>query len=193
MLAGVDARASRMLVLTEGVVPYLTVDQSRLAGRRPEGAGPRALVDRRLLRPASPGHAAAADGERNAECAVQVRSSRSLARLLRKRMGRRCNEMRYLVDEAQRLRRKMPLPLSAKILLERPPALGVREATPGIRQGSRLRSAPAHASLAQAYEADDGGHERDHHEPQTEPRRRLEAVRLSVLIILHASPRSSFT
>jgi methyltransferase (TIGR00027 family) len=115
MLAGVDARAKKMLVLTEGVVPYLTV----------EAVGALAH-DLRALD--------------HVRWWIVDYFSPQLLRLRRRQVGEKmqnapfkfepddwqgffethgwcCKEMRYLADEAVRLRRKMPLPLIAKAYL----------------------------------------------------------------------------
>jgi len=113
MLAGLDARAKKMLVLTEGVIPYLTTDAvGALAD------------DLRSLRSA---HWWIVD-----YFAPQVLKMR--ARRMKHKMqnapfkfdpgdwfgffqahGWHCAEMRYLADESDRLRRKMPLPLAALV------------------------------------------------------------------------------
>ena len=115
MLAGADAGARNMLVLTEGVVPYLTV----------EAVGSLA-DDLRALDHAS--------------WWVVDYFSPQLLKMRRRQVGRKmqnapfkfepddwfgffeahgwgCKEMRYLADEAERLRREMPLPLVAKAYL----------------------------------------------------------------------------
>jgi methyltransferase (TIGR00027 family) len=115
MLSGIDASAKKMLVLTEGVVPYLTV----------EAVG--SLADD--LR-----------GLKSACWWVVDYFAPLVLRMRQRRMkhkmqnapfkftpddwtaffathGWRCAEMRYLADEAERLSRKMPLPLTAKAYL----------------------------------------------------------------------------
>jgi len=111
MLAGLDARAKKVLVLTEGVIPYLTTD----------AVG--ALADD--LRALRSTHWWIVD-----YFAPQVLKMR--ARRMKQKMqnapfkfdpgdwfgffqahGWHCAEMRYLADESDRLRRKMPLPLMA--------------------------------------------------------------------------------
>jgi methyltransferase (TIGR00027 family) len=115
MLAGVNARAKKMLVLTEGVIPYLSVaDVGSLAD------------DLRALD--------------RARWWVVDYFSPQVVKMRRRRMaqkmqnapfkfepddwtgffethGWRCAEMRYLAAESKRLRREMPLPLLAKAYL----------------------------------------------------------------------------
>jgi methyltransferase (TIGR00027 family) len=115
MLAGIDARAKKMLVLTEGVVPYLTV----------EAVGSLA-ADLRSLK--------------SARWWVVDYFSPQIIKMRRRQMARKmqnapfkfepgdwtgffdrhgwaCKEMRYLADEAERLRREMPLSLVSKAYL----------------------------------------------------------------------------
>jgi methyltransferase (TIGR00027 family) len=112
MLAGVDASAKKMLVLTEGVVPYLTV----------EAVGSLA-DDLRALK--------------SARWWVVDYFAPQMLQMRRRRMrhkmqnapfkfepgdwtgffeahGWRCKEMRYLAHESERLCREIPLPLLAK-------------------------------------------------------------------------------
>ena len=112
MLAGVDASAKKMLVLTEGVIPYLTEeDVGALAD------------DLRALK--------------SARWWVVDYFSPQVLRMRARRMkhkmqnapfkftpgdwtgffkahGWRCAEMRYLAEESERLKREMPLPFTAK-------------------------------------------------------------------------------
>jgi len=115
MLAGVEASAKKMLVLTEGVIPYLTKeDVGALAD------------DLRSLK--------------SARWWVVDYFSPQVLRMRARRMkdkmqnapfkftpgdwtgffkahGWRCAEMRYLAEESERLKREMPLPLIAKAYL----------------------------------------------------------------------------
>lgn len=115
MLGAIDARAKKMLVLTEGVIPYLTAEA---VGALADDL--RALTSARwwIVDYFSP----------------QVLRMR--ARRMKHRMqnapfkfdpgdwrgffdshGWRLTEMRYLAEESDRLRRKIPLPLLAKAFL----------------------------------------------------------------------------
>ncbi|MGZ5920060.1 MAG: class I SAM-dependent methyltransferase [Hyphomicrobium sp.] len=115
MLAGVEASAKKMLVLTEGVIPYLTEeDVGALADDL------RALKSARWW---------------VVDC-FSPRVLRMRARRVKHKMqnapfkftpgdwtgffkahGWRCAEMRYLAEESERLKREMPLPLIAKAYL----------------------------------------------------------------------------
>jgi methyltransferase (TIGR00027 family) len=115
MLAGVNARAQKMLVLTEGVIPYLSVeDVGSLADdlRSLDRArwwvvdyfSPQVLKMRRRRM---------ARKMQNAPFKFEPGDWRGFF----KAHGWRCAEMRYLAGEAERLKREMPLPLTVKAYL----------------------------------------------------------------------------
>jgi methyltransferase (TIGR00027 family) len=111
MLAGLDAPARKILVLTEGVIPYLTT----------EAVGSLA-DDLRALKPVQWWVV-----DYFAPHILKMRARRMKRKMQNapfkfepddwfgffEAHGWQCAEMRYLADETKRLRRKMPLPLAA--------------------------------------------------------------------------------
>ncbi len=131
MLAGVDARARKMLVLTEGVVPYLTEeavssltdDLRALASARwwvVDYFAPQVLQMRRRR---------VKHQMQNAPFKFEPGDWTGFFEA----HGWHCAEMRYLAEESKRLKREMPLPLVAKVYL----SLRSLLQAPGRREGFR--------------------------------------------------------
>jgi methyltransferase (TIGR00027 family) len=114
MLAGVNARAETMLVLTEGVIPYLSVedvgslaDDLRALDRARwwvvDYFSPQVIKMRRQMK----------EKMQNAPFKFEPGDWTGFFET----HGWRCAEMRYLAAESERLHREMPLPLIAKAYL----------------------------------------------------------------------------
>ena len=116
-LAGIDRRAGRMLVLTEGVVPYLSVDEAASLADDLRGLGhvagwvvdyfsPEVIkfrMNQRGMR----------QKMRNAPFKFEPKDWFAFFR----ERGWRLKEMRYLMDEGERLKRTLPLPGFLKFMM----------------------------------------------------------------------------
>jgi methyltransferase (TIGR00027 family) len=130
-----DGEAGRLLVLTEGVVPYLDVDQAASladdlrALTRVDGW----IVD--YVSPESHAYRRRSGTERFLrQTPFKFRPPDWFAFFAQH--GWRPRQMRYLADEGQRLRRRPPLPLRIRVLMA-----VTRPLTPAARRGAFRKSA----------------------------------------------------
>jgi methyltransferase (TIGR00027 family) len=132
LLANVDARAGRLLVLTEGVLPYLSVEEAAAladdlrALRRVESwivdyVSPQAMAYRR--------RSGVDQQMREAPFKFTPDDWHGFFRS----HGWGCREMRYLPDEGRRHARRPPLPLAVRLLL----AISRPFTSPARREGFR--------------------------------------------------------
>jgi len=115
-LSGVDRRAGRMLVLTEGVVPYLNVDEAASLADDLKGLGRIGgwVVD--YFSPELIKFRMNKMGLRQKMRNAPFRFEPSDWFAFFQEHGWRVREMRYLMDEAERLGRPLPLPGFVKFM-----------------------------------------------------------------------------
>ena len=114
MLASLNARAKSMLVITEGVIPYLsTAEVGSLADDLKSLDRLRWwIVDYFSAEAIAYRKRHMADRMQNAPFKFEPDDWSSFFR----RHGWRCTQMRYLADEAERVHRPVPLPLLARLV-----------------------------------------------------------------------------
>jgi methyltransferase (TIGR00027 family) len=133
LLAGVDGRARKLLVLTEGVVPYLSLEE----------AGSLADDLRRL------DHACCWIVDYFAPEMLKYRERHGIARKMQNAPfkfapkdwfgffgghGWQCREIRYLAEEADRLQRPVQLPLIVRVMMKAQGLFASRERRAAFRK-----------------------------------------------------------